>query len=135
MGARLGRRLQLSDSLELELVLPFVYGSRDAVDPANGRFEDRTTFVSGDPFVAINYLSGSGDLRYKVGGGIALPFAPDSDAGHFLALRNASAIRAFQDDFLWQPRTLSLVAPFRLEYGGARALRRRRFARLATSHG
>jgi hypothetical protein len=114
----LGGGYKLSDSLELELVLPFVYGSRDAVDPANGNFEDRSTFVSGDPYVGVNYLRGSGDLRYKVGGGLALPFAPDSDQGHFLALRNAAAIRAFQDDYLWQPRTLSLVAPFRLEYGG-----------------
>jgi hypothetical protein len=113
----LGGGYKLTDRLELELVLPFVYASRDAIDPNNGRHEDRTTFVSGDPFVGVNYLHGSGDLRLKVGGGVALPFAPDSDAGHYLALYGASAIRAFQDDFLWQPRTLSLVAPLRLEYG------------------
>jgi hypothetical protein len=113
----LGGGYKLSDALELELILPFVYASRDAIDPNNGTFEDRTTFVSGDPFVGVNYLYGSGDLRLKVGGGVALPFAPDSDAGHYLALYGASAIRAFQDAFLWQPRTMSLVAPLRIEYG------------------
>ncbi len=66
----------------------------------------------------MNYLHGSGDLRYKAGAGIALPFAPDSDVGHFLALSSASKIRGFQDDFLWHGRTMSLVAPFRIEYGG-----------------
>jgi hypothetical protein len=122
----LGGGYKLSDEVELELILPFVYGSRDAIDPARGTFEDRTTFVSGDPFVGVNYLQGSGDLRYKIGGGIALPFAPDSDAGHFLALRNASAIRAFQDDFLWQPGPGRAVSH---RVRRARPLRRRRFGR------
>lgn len=111
-----GGGYKLSEHVELELVLPFVYASRDV---AVGVFEreDRTTFVSGDPFVGVNYLNGSGELRYKVGGGVALPFAPDGDTGQFLALSGATQMRGFQDNFLWQPRTLSLVAPFRLEYG------------------
>ncbi len=113
----LGGGYKLTDSLELELVLPFVYASRDAIDPRTGTFEDRSTFVSGDPFVGVNYLGGAGALRYKMGGGVALPFAPDSDAGHYVALRGASEIRAFQDDYLWLPRTMSLVAPLRVEYG------------------
>jgi hypothetical protein len=114
----LGGGYKLSPNIELELILPFVYGSRDASNPLTNEFEDRTTFVSGDPFVGVNYLHGSGDLRYKAGAGIALPFAPDSDVGHFLALSSASKIRGFQDDFLWHGRTMSLVAPFRIEYGG-----------------
>jgi hypothetical protein len=112
-----GAGYKLIDKVELELLLPFVYGSRDAINPNTGRFEDRTTFVIGDPFVGANYLHDGGVLRYKLGGGIAFPFASDDAAGHFVSLRGASSIRGFQDDFLWQPRTLGLVAPARLEYG------------------
>ncbi len=111
MSPLLGFGYKVIDQLELEIELPIAYASWDV-----GLFSD-SALLLGDPYVGVNYLGASGKLRYKVGGGLALPIANADDGGEYFALYGSAAIRGFQEWHYWLPDTLSLYAPARIEYG------------------
>lgn len=103
-----GLGLELNPKLELQLVLPM---SHAAIDP------DQTDFMVGNPFASLSYIGWGSELRFKVGGGATVPLFNDDDAAEFLNSLGAGAMRGFQDFYLFSSKTLSLVAPVRVESG------------------
>ncbi|HTM45144.1 MAG TPA: hypothetical protein VL137_09335 [Polyangiaceae bacterium] len=103
-----GLGMQVKPDLELELVLPM---SHIALDPA------ASDFMIGNPYAALSYLSEREALRFKIGGGVALPLVRAGDVAEYANALTAAAMDGFQNSFLWTSRTMSLVAPMRLETG------------------
>ncbi|MEO1338181.1 MAG: hypothetical protein AAFV29_21230, partial [Myxococcota bacterium] len=69
-------------------------------------------------FLGGHYMLDSGPAKARFGLGVALPTARPDTLGNVVALIGASAPRGLYDLWLYLPRTVSIVAPARVEIGG-----------------
>ncbi|HEY6561108.1 MAG TPA: hypothetical protein VI072_27720 [Polyangiaceae bacterium] len=117
-AATLGAGYRVTDSLELEAMLPFSYVSVEFFD-LGGHFshsERDHGFGIGNPYLGISRVNLDGTLRYKAGLGVTLPIAADEyPAGTAVVL--APATYGWQNAHLWAPDVLSIAAPLRVEGG------------------
>jgi hypothetical protein len=107
----LGGGYKVTDSIELELVVPLVYAS--FTFPL---LED-SSFNMGNLYAGVNVLGGSGELKYKFGGGLGFPTSSASDIGDAIAYSGGAGIHAAQQFYLWAPENLTLNGIGRIEYG------------------
>jgi hypothetical protein len=118
-AATLGAGYRVTDSLELEVMLPLAYISYDTFDinATGSTVMDREHgFGVGNPYLGVSRVHLDGTLRYKAGLGVTLPLAADEDASG-AAVVVAPATYGMQDIHLWAPDTLSITAPLRVEAG------------------
>ncbi|HEY6561107.1 MAG TPA: hypothetical protein VI072_27715 [Polyangiaceae bacterium] len=119
-AATFGAGYRVSDSLELEALLPIAYSSLKTLytdDSAGGvRSEREDALAVGNPYLGIGRVHLEGTLRYKAGLGVTLPIGtdeyPDAAAGAVTA-----ATYGLQDLHLWYPHAMALAAPLRIEIG------------------
>ena len=117
-GTMLGAGYRVSESLELEAVLPFAYASIDVpqfshVPPS---YERENALAIGNPYLGLNRVHVDGTLRYKAGLGVTLPIATD-EAPDVWAAALTQPTYGWQDLHLWSPNTVSIAAPLRVELG------------------
>lgn len=118
VAATLGAGYRLTDSLELEAMLPLSYISVETFELSTyGARSDREHgFGIGNPYLGVSRVHLDGTLRYKAGLGITLPVAADEyPAGTAVVL--APATYGWQNAHLWAPDVLSIAAPLRVEGG------------------
>lgn len=95
-------------NLEIEAAVPVVHIS--------GGSESHTAI--GNVYAGLNYFQLDNPVRFKVGGGIALPTAPTSIDGGLTSIIGAYP-DAFQQLYLRIPNALGIVVPARIEWGAA----------------
>jgi hypothetical protein len=121
LGTTLGGGYRVTDSLELEAMLPFEYSSIDVENFSPGRpttFERETAFRIGNPYLGISRVHLDGTVRYKAGLGVTLPLATaDSQFYRSWPVPLTATTYGWQDLHLWAPNTLSVAAPMRVEVG------------------
>jgi hypothetical protein len=86
----------------------------DDISPGN-------TFRSGNAYGAFHYQGAKGEFSYRFGAGVTIPIAtvPDDPGANqvraSLAYATAAGIRGNWNYWLWNPHTVSVIVPLRLE--------------------
>lgn len=110
-------RLQLAEHFILQAVWGGVYIN---LDQAENDAAPTNTFRSGSPFVAVHYQGVKGEFSYRFGLGVTVPIAtlPDnlnSRVTAQTAYTFAAAIRGNWNFWIWNPHTVSIIVPMRME--------------------
>jgi hypothetical protein len=120
LGATLGGGYRVTESLEVEAMLPFTYASMQVIAYGDmytpPRLEREGAFAIGNPYLGVSRVHLDGTVRYKAGLGVTLPVAGDDDR-QLWALEFTRLTSGWQDQHLWAPNTLSIAAPVRVEVG------------------
>jgi hypothetical protein len=117
-----GGGYKLSRELELEMMLPFAYGtvSVESNDPdvdVTGDDSD-SGWAIGNLHFGVSYVRAEGPLRMKLGGAVQWgPWTIDPADDFAGAMSLAAQTNALHDVGLWTYETVSLVTPSRVEYG------------------
>lgn len=104
-----GAGYRIGPAFALRLVAPLVI--HDQRDPG----VHQTIVDSGNPFFGAYWVPRSRDVRFELGGGATLPFAPANNAIDSFAFYYARGIHGAVDSWLWAPSALSFVGSVRVE--------------------
>ena len=110
-----GTRFGFTDHWILEAQWGFSIAS---FKPDNGGSDK--TFRPGSPFVSINYQTNKNQFSYRIGVGTTVPvaFLPDDFNDRntaSAAYTHAASARGNWDFWMWDPHSISLIVPMKLE--------------------
>jgi hypothetical protein len=114
-----GGGYKLTDNLELQAMLPFVWAHYSASTTENGvtQSESESQFAVANLHLGLSYFQFSGPLRFMVGGALQYgPWTPGlSDEGKTTVALGHPAMGG-ESIGLWAAEAFSIVTPARLEY-------------------